>query len=67
MVFFSSVVPAGRSVFLARLAGGGHCDVIRVLGGEVITERVVWSYSPTQGYVVYDVRVRDSPRTGIDS
>lgn len=36
---------------------GQHRDVLDEMGGEVIDERVVRSYSPGQWHVVYDVRV----------
>ena len=36
---------------------GEHNDCIRELGGEIITERMVRSYSPGQWHAVYDVRV----------
>jgi tRNA (guanine37-N1)-methyltransferase len=40
-------------------AEGEHREIIRELGGEVLAERVVRSYSPGQWHAVYDVRVRD--------
>ena len=40
-------------------AEGEHRECIRELGGEIIAERVVRSYSPGQWHAVYDVRVRD--------
>jgi tRNA (guanine37-N1)-methyltransferase len=36
---------------------GEHNDCIHELGGEIVTERVVRSYSPGQWHTVYDVRV----------
>ena len=36
---------------------GEHKDCIHELGGEIIAERVVRSYSPGQWHAVYDVRV----------
>ncbi|MDO9036463.1 MAG: class I SAM-dependent methyltransferase family protein [Methanoregula sp.] len=39
-------------------AEGEHRECIRDLGGEVIAERVVRSYSPGQWHAVYDVRVK---------
>ena len=36
---------------------GEHTDTIRALGGEVIGERVVRSYSPAQWHAVYDIHV----------
>ena len=38
---------------------GEHNDCIHELGGEIIAERVVRSYSPGQWHAVYDVRVRE--------
>jgi tRNA (guanine37-N1)-methyltransferase len=38
---------------------GEHNDCIQELGGEVIAERVVRSYSPSQWHAVYDVRVEE--------
>jgi tRNA (guanine37-N1)-methyltransferase len=40
-------------------AEGEHGERIHGLGGEVIAERVVRSYSPGQWHTVYDVRVRE--------
>jgi tRNA (guanine37-N1)-methyltransferase len=37
---------------------GEHCACIRELGGEVIAERVVRSYSPGQWHAVYDIVVK---------
>ena len=39
-------------------AEGEHLECIQGLGGEVIAERMVRSYSPGQWHSVYDVRVR---------
>jgi tRNA (guanine37-N1)-methyltransferase len=36
---------------------GEHNDCIRELGGKIITERVVRSYSPDQWHAVYDIVV----------
>ena len=38
---------------------GEHNDVIAGMGGEVIAERVVRSYSPMQWHAVYDIRGRE--------
>jgi tRNA (guanine37-N1)-methyltransferase len=38
---------------------GEHNEVIAGMGGKVIAERVVRSYSPMQWHAVYDIRVRD--------
>jgi tRNA (guanine37-N1)-methyltransferase len=38
-------------------AEGQHGERIHGLGGEVIAERVVRSYSPGQWHAVYDVKV----------
>jgi tRNA (guanine37-N1)-methyltransferase len=40
-------------------AEGEHLEYIHKLGGTVIAERVVRSYSPGQWHTVYDVRVRE--------
>ena len=40
-------------------AEGEHRECIQGLGGEVLAERVVRSYSPGQWHAVYDVKVRD--------
>jgi tRNA (guanine37-N1)-methyltransferase len=40
-------------------AEGEHLEYIHKLGGTVIAERVVRSYSPGQWHAVYDVRVRE--------
>ena len=40
-----------------------HNDIISGLGGEVIDERVVRSYSPAQWHAVYDIRVSEDPKT----
>lgn len=52
---------AGGTIHFYSLvaAEGEHGECIRGLGGEVIAERVVRSYSPGQWHAVYDVRVRD--------
>jgi tRNA (guanine37-N1)-methyltransferase len=41
-------------------AEGEHGECIRELGGEVLAERVVRSYSPGQWHAVYDVKVTSS-------
>jgi tRNA (guanine37-N1)-methyltransferase len=38
---------------------GEHNDCIHELGGEIITERLVRSYSPGQWHAVFDVRVAE--------
>jgi tRNA (guanine37-N1)-methyltransferase len=38
-------------------AEGEHLEYIQNLGGKVIAERVVRSYSPSQWHTVYDIRV----------
>jgi tRNA (guanine37-N1)-methyltransferase len=38
---------------------GEHLEYIHRLGGKVVTERVVRSYSPGQWHTVYDIRVGD--------
>ncbi|GAB6285993.1 MAG: class I SAM-dependent methyltransferase family protein [Methanoregula sp.] len=60
--------PGGTIHFYSLVSREGeHREVIRQLGGDVIAERVVRSYSPAQWHAVYDVRVRDAPPAGIDS
>jgi tRNA (guanine37-N1)-methyltransferase len=50
--------PGGMIHFYALVAQEGeHCACIRELGGEVIAERVVRSYSPGQWHAVYDICV----------
>jgi len=50
--------PGGKIHFYALVsAEGEHLACIQGLGGEVIAERVVRSYSPGQWHSVYDVRV----------
>ena len=39
---------------------GEHLECIRKLGGEVLAERMVRSYSPGQWHAVYDVRVKEA-------
>jgi tRNA (guanine37-N1)-methyltransferase len=52
--------PAGMIHFYSLVSEEGqHIDYINNLGGEIIAERVVRSYSPGQWHVVYDVRVRE--------
>jgi tRNA (guanine37-N1)-methyltransferase len=49
--------PGGKIHFYALVsAEGEHLACIQGLGGEVIAERVVRSYSPGQWHAVYDVR-----------
>jgi tRNA (guanine37-N1)-methyltransferase len=52
---------AGGTIHFYSLvsAEGEHLDYIDNLGGNVIAERVVRSYSPGQWHTVYDVRVGD--------
>jgi tRNA (guanine37-N1)-methyltransferase len=51
--------PGGMVHFYALVsAEGEHTPRIQEMGGEVMTERVVRSYSPAQWHAVYDVRVR---------
>ena len=58
---FQLCKPAGIIHFYALvLKEGQHGDYINDLGGEIIAERVVRSYSPGRWHVVYDVRVRDN-------
>jgi tRNA (guanine37-N1)-methyltransferase len=40
-------------------AGGEHLEYIHNLGGNVLAERVVRSFSPGQWHTVYDIRVGD--------
>jgi tRNA (guanine37-N1)-methyltransferase len=50
--------PGGLIHFYSLVSKEGeHLSVISDLGGEVIAERVVRSYSPGQWHAVYDVRV----------
>ena len=54
--------PGGMIHFYALVSQeGGHLDHLRGLGGDVIAERVVRSYSPGQWHAVYDVRVGEDP------
>ena len=49
--------PGGTLHFYSRVSKEGeHNDLIHELGGEIIAERVVRSYSPGQWHAVYDVR-----------
>jgi tRNA (guanine37-N1)-methyltransferase len=41
---------------------GEHNDVISEMGGEVIAERVVRSYSPAQWHAVYDIRMKEDSK-----
>jgi tRNA (guanine37-N1)-methyltransferase len=52
---------AGGTIHLYSLvsAEGEHLEYIHKLGGTVIAERVVRSYSPGQWHTVYDIRVGD--------
>lgn len=51
--------PGGTIHFYSLVsADGEHSARIRELGGEVVTERVVRSYSPAQWHAVYDIVVR---------
>lgn len=52
---------AGGTIHFYSLvaAESEHLSCIRGLGGEVIAERVVRSYSPGQWHAVYDVRVKE--------
>jgi tRNA (guanine37-N1)-methyltransferase len=50
--------PRGMIHFYALVSfQGEHLDRIRELGGKILAERVVRSYSPSQWHAVYDVRV----------
>ncbi len=52
--------PGGMIHFYSLVsANGEHLSRIRELGGEVVAERVVRSYSPAQWHAVYDIRVSD--------
>jgi len=46
----------GRNRLIAALEGE-HAARIRELGGTVLSERVVRSYSPGQWHAVYDIRI----------
>jgi len=60
--------PGGMIHFYSLVSQEGeHCARIRELGGDVISERVVRSYSPAQWHAVYDVRVGVSLPARIDS
>jgi tRNA (guanine37-N1)-methyltransferase len=52
---------AGGTIHFYSLvsAEGEHLEYIKKLGGTVIAERVVRSYSPGQWHTVYDIRVGD--------
>jgi tRNA (guanine37-N1)-methyltransferase len=57
---FRLCTPGGMIHFYSLVsAEGEHRECIGELGGEVLAERVVRSYSPGQWHAVYDVRVRD--------
>ncbi|MGA2917834.1 MAG: class I SAM-dependent methyltransferase family protein [Methanoregula sp.] len=50
--------PGGTIHFYSLVSAEGmHCARIQELGGTVLSERVVRSYSPGQWHAVYDVRV----------
>jgi tRNA (guanine37-N1)-methyltransferase len=52
--------PRGMIHFYALVSGEGeHCSRIEELGGDVVGERVVRSYSPAQWHAVYDIRKRE--------
>jgi len=56
---FSLCKPGGMIHFYALVSNEGeHCARIRELGGEVVAERVVRSYSPAQWHAVYDIAVQ---------
>jgi len=60
--------PGGMIHFYSLVSQEGeHCARIRELGGDVISERVVRSYSPAQWHAVYDVRVGASLPARMDS
>jgi tRNA (guanine37-N1)-methyltransferase len=51
--------PGGTIHFYALVSQEGeHLDRIRELGGEVLAERMVRSYSPGQWHAVYDIKVK---------
>jgi tRNA (guanine37-N1)-methyltransferase len=52
---------AGGTIHLYSLvsAEGEHLEYIHKLGGSVVAERIVRSYSPGQWHTVYDIRVGD--------
>jgi tRNA (guanine37-N1)-methyltransferase len=53
--------PGGTIHFYSLIsAEGEHRDSIKDMGGEIMTERVVRSYSPTQWHAVYDIVVKQS-------
>jgi tRNA (guanine37-N1)-methyltransferase len=55
---FRACRPGGMIHFYSLIsAEGEHTARIRELGGEVIAERTVRSYSPAQWHAVYDIRV----------
>ena len=52
--------PGGIIHFYTLVSNEGeHNDIISGMGGEVIAEREVRSYSPVQWHAVYDIRVRE--------
>jgi len=56
---FRLVRPGGTIHFYSLVsAEGEHTARIRELGGEVLAERVVRSYSPAQWHAVYDILVK---------
>jgi tRNA (guanine37-N1)-methyltransferase len=57
---FRLLRPGGTIHFYALVsAEGEHRARIEELGGEIIFERVVRSYSPSQWHAVYDIRKKD--------
>lgn len=58
-VAFRLVRPGGTIHFYSLVsAEGEHAARIRELGGEILAERVVRSYSPAQWHAVYDILVK---------
>jgi tRNA (guanine37-N1)-methyltransferase len=58
---FRLCCPGGTIHFYSLVsAEGEHGECIRKLGGEVLAERVVRSYSPGQWHAVYDIVVKNS-------
>jgi tRNA (guanine37-N1)-methyltransferase len=54
---FRLVLPGGTIHFYALVSQEGeHTARVQELGGTVIAERVVRSYSPAQWHAVYDIR-----------
>jgi tRNA (guanine37-N1)-methyltransferase len=53
--------PGGVIHYYSLVSGKGeHNELIHELGGDIIEERVVRSYSPGQWHAVYDVKVTDT-------